>query len=106
MVKVDKLVFPVDFVVLDVENNKSIPLILGKPFLATGRTMMDIVKGEIVMQINNISHTFDLHKVMKYPLDKENTCLMDDSVENFYAKQVNKGNWTNHSKDCGKEGIK
>ncbi|XP_073049542.1 uncharacterized protein [Primulina eburnea] len=37
LVKVDKFIFPVDFVVLDVEEDREIPLILGRPFLATGK---------------------------------------------------------------------
>ena len=35
LVKVDKLIFPTDFVILDFEEGKRIPIILGRPFLAT-----------------------------------------------------------------------
>ncbi|XP_070004686.1 uncharacterized protein [Nicotiana sylvestris] len=37
LVWVDKFVFPVDFIVVKIEENKEIPLILGRPFLAMGR---------------------------------------------------------------------
>ncbi|XP_063942853.1 uncharacterized protein LOC135150473 [Daucus carota subsp. sativus] len=40
LVKVDKLIFPADFVVLDFEEDKKIPIILGRPFLATGQTLI------------------------------------------------------------------
>ena len=33
--KVDKLILPVDFIILDMEENKDLPIILGRPFLAT-----------------------------------------------------------------------
>ena len=36
LVKVDKFIFPVDFVVLDMEADREIQLILGRPYLATG----------------------------------------------------------------------
>ena len=36
LVRVDKLIFPADFVILDFEEDKKIPIILGRPFLATG----------------------------------------------------------------------
>ncbi|KAL8104548.1 hypothetical protein AgCh_028673 [Apium graveolens] len=36
LVKVDKLIFPADFVILDFEEDKKISIILGRPFLATG----------------------------------------------------------------------
>ncbi|KAA3488574.1 Integrase, catalytic core [Gossypium australe] len=39
LVKIDKFVFAVDFVVLDMDEDKSIPLILGRLFLATARTI-------------------------------------------------------------------
>ncbi|XP_022852858.1 uncharacterized protein LOC111374418 [Olea europaea var. sylvestris] len=41
LVKVDKFIFPVDFVVLDILDEK-VPLILGRPFLATGRALIDV----------------------------------------------------------------
>ena len=37
LVKVDKFIFPSDFIVFDMEEDKEIPIILGRPFLATGR---------------------------------------------------------------------
>nr|XP_023873469.1 uncharacterized protein LOC111986064 [Quercus suber] len=42
LVKVDKFIFPIDFIVLDMDEDKEIPLILGRPFLATGRTLIDV----------------------------------------------------------------
>ncbi|CAH9074071.1 unnamed protein product [Cuscuta epithymum] len=35
LVKVDKFIFPVDFVILDMDQDREVPLILGRPFLAT-----------------------------------------------------------------------
>ncbi|XP_028752727.1 uncharacterized protein LOC114712370 [Neltuma alba] len=49
LVKVDKFIFPADFIVLDCEVDWNIPIILGRPFLATARTLIDIEKGEITM---------------------------------------------------------
>ena len=36
LIKVDKFILPVDFVVLEMESDSEISLILGRPFLATG----------------------------------------------------------------------
>ena len=36
LVKVDRFIFPVDFIVLDMEEDCEIPIILGRSFLATG----------------------------------------------------------------------
>ncbi|KAF7802531.1 uncharacterized protein G2W53_041642 [Senna tora] len=42
LVKVDKLILPADFIVLDYEEDKNVPIILGRPFLFTGRTIFDV----------------------------------------------------------------
>ena len=42
LVKVDKFIFLADFIVLDMEEDTEIPIILGRPFLATGRSMIDV----------------------------------------------------------------
>ncbi|XP_048232882.1 uncharacterized protein LOC125370633 [Ricinus communis] len=42
LVKVDKFIFSVDFVVMDMEGESSVPLILSRPFLATSRAVIDV----------------------------------------------------------------
>ena len=41
LVKVDKFIFPMDFIVLDMEEYKEIPTILRRSFLETGRALID-----------------------------------------------------------------
>ena len=42
LVKVDKFIFPMDIIVLDFEADKEVPIILGRPFLATKKTLIDV----------------------------------------------------------------
>ena len=42
LVKVDKFIFPMHFIVLDMEEDKEVPIILGRPFLATDRALIDV----------------------------------------------------------------
>ena len=35
LIKVGKFVFPMDFVVINIEEDKQVPLMLGRPFVAT-----------------------------------------------------------------------
>ena len=42
LIKVDKFIVPIDFIVLDMEEDHDVPLILGRPFLAIGRAMIDV----------------------------------------------------------------
>ena len=48
LVKVDKFIFPVDFVVLDMEEDRAALIILGRPFAATGQSLIDVKNGEFV----------------------------------------------------------
>ena len=44
LVKVDKFIFPANFVQLDMEEDKEVPIFLGRLFLATSRAMIDVQK--------------------------------------------------------------
>ncbi|XP_060178205.1 uncharacterized protein LOC132608142 [Lycium barbarum] len=46
LVRVDKFVFPVDFIVLEMQECPDEPIILGRPFLATGREIIDVHQGQ------------------------------------------------------------
>ncbi|KAI3735489.1 hypothetical protein L6452_14988 [Arctium lappa] len=43
LVQVDKFIFPAAFIILDFEADKDTPILLGRPFLATDRTIIDII---------------------------------------------------------------
>ena len=51
LVKIDKFIFPADFIVLDMDEDEKIPLILGRPFLAMGRTLIDVQQGKLVLRV-------------------------------------------------------
>nr|GFC27265.1 reverse transcriptase domain-containing protein [Tanacetum cinerariifolium] len=49
-VKVGKFYFPADFVILDFFADPRVPLILGRPFLSTAHTLIDVYEGEITLR--------------------------------------------------------
>ena len=51
LIKVGKFIFPMDFVVIYMEEDKQVPLLLGKPFLATGAALIDVKKGEFTIRV-------------------------------------------------------
>ena len=67
LVKVDKFIFLVDFIVLDMEEDRNVPLILGRPFLTTGRALIDVQQGNLILKINDEHVTFDMFKAMQHP---------------------------------------
>ncbi|KAM6543811.1 hypothetical protein CsatB_008258 [Cannabis sativa] len=44
LVQVDKFTFLADFIILDYEEDREIPIILGRSFLTTGKTLIDFEK--------------------------------------------------------------
>ena len=42
LIKVGKFIFLVDFVLIDIEEDKQVPLLLERPFLSTGATLIDV----------------------------------------------------------------
>ena len=42
LIKVDKFIFLVDFVPVDVDDDVDVPLILGRPFIATFQALIDV----------------------------------------------------------------
>ena len=51
LIKVQKFIIPVDFVVLDIEEDMSMSIILGRPFLATASTISDIKNDKLKFQV-------------------------------------------------------
>ncbi|XP_022155996.1 uncharacterized protein LOC111022971 [Momordica charantia] len=68
---VDKFIFPADFIILDCKADLDVPIILGRPFLATGDTIFNVRKGEITMKVNNEEVKFNVLDAMKLPGDLE-----------------------------------
>ena len=47
LVKVDKFIFPAYFIILEIKEEKEVPIILERPFLAKGKASIDVQKGEL-----------------------------------------------------------
>ncbi|KAI3807729.1 hypothetical protein L1987_23663 [Smallanthus sonchifolius] len=58
LVKVDKFVFPVDFVVMDMEADTTVPIILGRPFLRTAKAVIDVFDGKFTLRVGDETVTF------------------------------------------------
>ncbi|KAJ9538924.1 LOW QUALITY PROTEIN: hypothetical protein OSB04_031657 [Centaurea solstitialis] len=71
LIQVNKFIFPADFIILDFDADKDIPIILGRPFLATGRTLIDVQKGELTMRVHEQNVTFNVFSSMRYPEERE-----------------------------------
>ncbi|XP_058734111.1 uncharacterized protein LOC131605818 [Vicia villosa] len=98
LVKVDKFLFPVDFVVVDMEEDHDVPLILGRPFMKTTRMMIDIDDGIMKVRVQDTEVIFTLFESMKPPKDEHDNFRVDDEkgeiieVDNQFHKDKDKVN--------------
>ncbi|XP_061376347.1 uncharacterized protein LOC133318377 [Gastrolobium bilobum] len=80
LVKIDKFIFPAYFVVLNMEEDTEIPLLLGRPFLAILKAIIDVEQGKLMLRVNEETVTIDVFESMKHPTDGED-CFMIDIIQ-------------------------
>ena len=66
LIKVGRFIFPVDFVVINIEEDKQVPLLLGRPFLVIGAALIDVKKEELTLRLDEAVH-FNLNHSLKQP---------------------------------------
>jgi len=84
LVKVHELVFPPDFVILDMAEDEDMPLILGRPFLATGRALIDVEMGQLMLRFHNEQVVFNIFEAMKHKAENpkcDRINVVDEIVE-------------------------
>src|SRR3954464_12690982 len=79
LIKVDKFIFPIDLVVLDKEEDRSIPLILGRGFLKTARAIIDVDGGKMILRVGDESVEFHLVNKILYPPEVENCWMIQET---------------------------
>ncbi|GJY34514.1 reverse transcriptase domain-containing protein [Tanacetum coccineum] len=74
-VKVGKFHFPTDFVVVDFEADPRVPLILGRSFLRTGRALIDVYEGELILRDGDEQLIFHVDSTSKLPQKHANESI-------------------------------
>ncbi|XP_052203119.1 uncharacterized protein LOC127808586 [Diospyros lotus] len=71
LVKVDKFIFPVDFIVLDMIEDLE---------LATGKALIDVQQGQLVLRVQDDQVTFNVFQALKHPIEDQ-TCYRLDVID-------------------------
>ncbi|KAG8490544.1 hypothetical protein CXB51_013684 [Gossypium anomalum] len=80
LVKVDKFIFPVNFIVLDMDEGVEVPLILGHLFLATARAVIDVGDGKLVLKVGDEEIIFKIYDAMRFSREQDDSCYFIDSI--------------------------
>ena len=86
LVKVKHLIFPSDFVVIDIEEDVDIPFILGHLFMSIASCVVDMGKKMLQMGIEDHKISFDLFHEDKEPPDR-NVCFKVHVMEERRPKK-------------------
>jgi len=86
LVKIDSLVIPCDFYILDMEHDScdssnNTPILFGRPFLKTANTKIDCGKDTLSMEVGDEKIEFNFHDAMKYPYSNVYSITCYDQVD-------------------------
>ncbi|XP_074283003.1 uncharacterized protein LOC141607548 [Silene latifolia] len=78
LVKVGEMFFPADFYVIEMEPEKgSTPILLGRPFMRTSNTKIDVSSGHLTMEFEGEKIEYSIHEAMKYPSETSSLCFLE-----------------------------
>ncbi|KAM1687054.1 hypothetical protein FF1_034826 [Malus domestica] len=94
LVQVNHLIFPADFYVLEMDesdHSPTLPILLGRPFMKTARTKIDVFNGTLMMEFDGEVINFNLSDSIKY-LSEDHSCFSIDvfaSLAHDHFEQLN-----------------
>ena len=89
LIKVGKFIFLVDFIVIDIEEDKQVPMMLGRHFLATGAALIDVKKGELTLRVGDEVVHFNLNHSLKQPELSNANCEIVETKIPISSKLIN-----------------
>ncbi|XP_062008347.1 uncharacterized protein LOC133725208 [Rosa rugosa] len=90
LVQVNDLIFPADFYVLEMDeepSSTSTPILLGRPFMRTARTKIDVYEGTLTMEFDGDIISFNVFEAMRYPSELHSCFsidILDDLAQKFF----------------------
>ncbi|GJT73132.1 reverse transcriptase domain-containing protein [Tanacetum coccineum] len=76
LVKVGKFTFPVDFVILEMEEDNKVPLILGRPFLHTDDAVIRVKQKQLNLGVRTERITFSIDSAMKHSYSNDDIKIL------------------------------
>ena len=112
LIQVDKFYYPVDFVVLDTEpaavGASYVPIILGRPFLATSNAIINCRNGVMQLIFRNMTLELNIFYLSKKHMQSvedglEEVCVIDIILEEQADQQKIQDVLTEELVDCSEE---
>ncbi|GJS15401.1 reverse transcriptase domain-containing protein [Tanacetum coccineum] len=101
LVEVGKFTFPVDFIILEMEEDSKIPLILGRPFLHTVDTVIRVKQKQLTLEVGTERIIFNINYALKHSYSNDDTCfsidVINEILEEDFDALLDKGSQILHS---------
>ncbi|XP_070676463.1 uncharacterized protein [Malus domestica] len=93
--EVNNLIFPADFYILDMEDSAhstTLLILIGRPFMKTARTKIDVFKETLTMEFDGGIIDFNISEAIKFPKDAHSCFSIDvfDSLAQDYLDSLDK----------------
>ncbi|GJR81855.1 reverse transcriptase domain-containing protein [Tanacetum coccineum] len=89
LVEVGKFTFPVDFVILKIEEDNKVPLILGRPFIHTIDVVIRVKQKQLNFRVGTERMTFSIDSAMKHSYSNDDTCFSIDVIDEILEEDFN-----------------
>ncbi|KAM2225378.1 hypothetical protein ACFXTI_019141 [Malus domestica] len=92
LVQVNHLIFSADFYMLEMDESDhapSLPILLGRPFMKTARTKIDVFNGTLTMEFDGEVINFNLSDSTKYP-SENHSCFSIDVIDSLVQDHFDK----------------
>ncbi|XP_068336534.1 uncharacterized protein [Pyrus communis] len=87
IIKVDNVYLPADFIVLDMDEDRQTPIILGHLFMATARTLINVETGTLTLRVQEQYVVFNLFEAIKRPNDVQD-CMRVNVLESIMHADI------------------
>nr|XP_028952437.1 uncharacterized protein LOC114822277 [Malus domestica] len=95
IMKVDNLYLPADFMVLDMDEDLTTPIILGRLFLAAARTLIDVEVGTLTFRVEDQTIVFRLFEASIHSGDKQE-CMRVEALDGLPSAEFMTRSSTDH----------
>nr|GFB66276.1 reverse transcriptase domain-containing protein [Tanacetum cinerariifolium] len=88
LVKVGKFTFPADFIILEMEEDRKVLLILGRPFLHTTDIVIRVKQKQLNLRVGTERMIFNIDYAIKHSYSNKDTCFIIDVIDEILEEDV------------------
>ncbi|XP_070028723.1 uncharacterized protein [Nicotiana sylvestris] len=76
LLQIGKFIFPTDFIILDYEADELVPIILGRPLLATSDAIIKVREGKMILRVDDEEAVFNVYRAIQLPRHYEELSMI------------------------------